>query len=130
MARRRRARSRRTAQQGKKGGLTLSTVTLLAFLFFVLIFAIALWLSQQASFGQIRAQQREAKDSISRSIAYQLSKAVASYAYSLETLARDPALIGLVQDGDKDAISQRSSELYKAYPYAKSLRIYQNIYKY
>ncbi|MGD8785572.1 MAG: hypothetical protein PVG75_14100, partial [Thioalkalispiraceae bacterium] len=69
MARRRRAR-RRAKQQVKKGGLTLSTVTLLAFLFFVLIFAVALWLSQQASFGQIRNLQREAKDSVSRSIAY------------------------------------------------------------
>ncbi len=124
MARGRRAR-RRAKKQGKKGGLTLSTVTLLAFLLFVLIFAIALWLSQQASFGQIRAQQREAKDSISRSVAYQLSKAVSAYAYSLEILARDPALIALVQDGDKKTIAQRSSQLYKVFPYAKSLRIYQ-----
>ncbi|MGD9386272.1 MAG: hypothetical protein PVF28_06930, partial [Thioalkalispiraceae bacterium] len=124
MARRRRAR-RRAKQQVKKGGLTLSTVSLLAFLFFVLIFAVALWLSQQASYGQIRAQQREAKDSVSRSIAYQLSKAVESYAYSLEILARDPALIGLVRDGDKKAIDKRSSQLYKTFPYAKSLRIYQ-----
>ena len=121
MARGRRAR-RRAKKQGKKGGLTLSTVTLLAFLLFVLIFAIALWLSQQASFGQIRTQQREAKDSISRSVAYQLSKAVSAYAYSLEILARDPAL---VQDGDKKTIAQRSSQLYKVFPYAKSLRIYQ-----
>ena len=124
MARGRRAR-RRAKKQGKKGGLTLSTVTLLAFFLFVLIFAIALWLSQQASFGQIRAQQREAKDSISRSVAYQLSKAVSAYAYSLEILARDPALIALVQDGDKKTITQRSSQLYKVFPYAKSLRIYQ-----
>jgi len=124
MARGRRAR-RRAKKQGKKGGLTLSRVTLLAFLFFVLIFAIALWLSQQASFVQIRAQQREAKDSISRSVAFQLSKAVASYAYSLEILARDPEMIALVQDGEKRAIQQRSSQLYKTFPYAKSLRIYQ-----
>ncbi|MGD8926322.1 MAG: phosphomannomutase/phosphoglucomutase, partial [Thioalkalispiraceae bacterium] len=124
MARRRRGR-RRAKQQVKKGGLSLSTVTLLAFLLFVLIFALALWLSQQASYVQIRAQQREAKDVVSRSVAYQLSKAVASYAYSLETLARDPAIIALMQEGDKEAISKRSSQLYKAYPYAKSLRLYQ-----
>jgi len=124
MARGRRSR-RRAKQQGKKSGLTLSTVTLLAFLFFVLIFAVALWLSQQASFGQIRAQQVEARSSISRSVASQLSKAVASYAYSLEILARDPALISLVKDGQKAAIKQRSSQLYKTFPYARSLRIYQ-----
>ncbi len=124
MARGRRAR-RRAKQQGKKGGLTLSTVIWLAFFLFVLIFAIALWLSQQASFEQIRAQQREAKDSISRSVTFQLSKAVASYAYSLEILARDPALIALMREGKKAAIAQRSLQLYKTFPYAKSLRIYR-----
>ena len=123
MARRRRGR-RRVKRQGKKGGLPLSTVTLVAFLFFVLIFAIALWLSLQVSFGQIRANQREAKEVISHSVASQLSKAVASYAYSLEILARDPDLIALVSGGDKKAIKQRSSQLYTTFPYAKSLRIY------
>ena len=123
MARRRRGR-RRVKRQGKKGGLPLSTVTLVAFLFFVLIFAIALWLSLQVSFGQIRANQREAKEVISHSVASQLSKAVASYAYSLEILARDPDLIALVSEGDKKAIKQRSSQLYTTFPYAKSLRIY------
>jgi phosphomannomutase/phosphoglucomutase len=123
MARRRRSR-RRAKQQGKKGGLTLSTVSLLAFLFFVLIFSIALWLSQQISFAQISSLQREAKDSVSRSASFQLSKAIESYAYSLETLARDPLIIDLVGSADKDAIAQRSAELYKAFPYALSLRIY------
>ncbi len=123
MARRRRAR-RRTTKKGLKAGLTLSTVSLLAYLLFILIFAIALWLSQQASFSQIRMQQRAAKNTISTSVADQLSKTVSSYAHSLESLARDPVLIKLVGNGDRAAISKRSAELYKVFPHAIALRIF------
>ncbi len=123
MARRRRAR-RRATKKGLTGGLTLSTVSLLAYLLFILIFAVALWLSQQASFSQIRMQQRAAKESISTSVADQLSQTVASYAHSLESLARDPALINLVSGGEQAAIRKRSAELYKAFPHAIALRIF------
>ena len=125
MARRRRAARRRANKKGIKGGLTLSTVSLLAYLLFILIFAIALWLSLQASFSQIRIQQRMAKESISTSVADQLAKTVASYAHSIESLARDPALIKLVRDGEQAELQQRSVELYKVFPHALSLRIYK-----
>ncbi len=123
MARRRRGR-RRATEKGLKGGLTLSTVSLLAYLLFIIIFALALWLSQQASFGQIQMQQRAAKETISTSVADQLSKTVASYAHSLESLARDPVLIQLVGSGDSAAIRKRSEQLYKVFPHAISLRIF------
>lgn len=123
MARRRRSR-RRSSEQPKSGGMTLSRVSLLAFALVVLVFAITLWVAQQLSYDQIRSQRRDAKDAISRSVAFQLSKAVASYTYSLESLTRDPALIALVQGGDQGAISHRSAELYKAFPHALALRIF------
>ena len=123
MARRRRSR-RRSSEQPKSGGMTLARVSLFAFALVVLIFAITLWVAQQLSYDQIRYQQILAKDAISRSVAFQLSKAVASYAQSLESMARDPATIALVQSGDQDAINHRSAELYKAFPHALALRIF------
>ncbi len=122
MARRR--RTRRRAQQGKHG-LTLNTGMLLAYLSFVFIFVIAIWISQQASYGQIRLQQRTAADVISRSVAFQLSKVVASYTHSLESMTKDPALIELLRTGDEATIQQRSAELYKAFPYALALRMFK-----
>jgi len=123
MARRRRAR-RRATKEGLKGGLTLSTVSLLSYLLFIMIFALALWISQQASFSQIRMQQHAAKNTITTSVADQLSKTVASYAHSLESLAKDPVLINLVGSGDRAAIRKRSAELYKVFPHAIALRIF------
>ena len=90
MARRRRSR-KRAAQT--KGGMTLVRVSLIAFALFVFIFAVTLWLSQQISYSQISNQQREAKGVVSRSVSFQLSQAVGSYAHSLESMARDPALV-------------------------------------
>jgi len=104
--------------------MTLSRVSLLAFGLVVLIFAITFWFAQQISYSQIRSQQRAAKDVISRSVAFQLSKAIASYAHSLESLARDPALIALLANGDERAITERSLELYKAFPQARALRLF------
>ena len=126
MARRRGSRARRRAQHpGKLGGMTLSTVTWLAFMFFVLIFALAFWLSQYASYGQIRQQQRTASEAVTRSVSYQLSRAALSYAHSLESLARDPALIELIQTGNEATLNQRASQLYQAFPYALALRIFR-----
>lgn len=123
VSRRRRSR-RRGSEAPKSGGMTLSRVALLVFAIVVLIFALTLWLTQQLSYDQIRTQQREAKDVISRSVAFQLSKAIASYAHSLESMARDPALIALLRNENQAAIQQRSLELYKAFPYALALRIF------
>lgn len=126
MARRRGSRARRRAQQpGKLGGVTLNTVTLTGFLFFVLIFALTFWLSQYASYNQIRMQQRRAGDAVTLSVAYQLSSAAASYANSLESLARDPALIELIKSGNDAALQQRAAQLYQAFPYALALRIFR-----
>lgn len=127
MARRRGSRARRRGQQpGKLGGVTLNTVSLLGFLAFVFVFAIAFWFSQYASYGQIRMQQRTADDAVTRSVAYQLSRAAMSYAYSLESLARDPALVALIKNGDDAALKQRAAQLYQAFPYALALRIFRN----
>jgi phosphomannomutase/phosphoglucomutase len=126
MARRRGSRSRRRAQQpGKLGGVTLNTVTLVGFLSFVLVFALTFWLSQYASFGQIRLQQRTASEAVAHSVAYQLSRSAMSYAYSLESLARDPALIALIERGTATELQQRAAQLYQAFPYALALRIYR-----
>ena len=125
MARRRRGR-RRAAKKNPQNGLTLKTVSLLAYLFFIFIFAVALWLSLQSSFSQVRDQQRGAKEAISISIADQLAKTVASYAQSLEGVARDPAMINLLRESDKSTIEQRSAELVKVFPHALSLRLYRH----
>jgi len=125
MARRRTSRAKKRAKQQGKSGLTLDTVTLMAYMFFVLIFAIALWLSQQASYSQIRLQQTTASDAVSRSVTYQLSRAANSYAYALESMARDPALLQLITNADDAALSQRAQELYKAFPYSIALRIFR-----
>jgi phosphomannomutase/phosphoglucomutase len=126
MARRRGSRARRRGQQPSKlGGITLNTVALTGFLFFVLIFAVTFWLSQYASYNQIRMQQRTAGDAVVLSVAYQLASAVASYTNSLEDLARDPALIDLVKSGNDAALQQRASQLYQAFPYALALRIFR-----
>ena len=126
MARRRGSRARRRAQQpGKLGGITLNTVALTGFLFFVLIFALTFWLSQYASYNQIRMQQRTAGDTVVLSVAYQLSSAVASYATSLESMARDPELVNLIKSGDAAALKKRADELSRSFPYALALRIFR-----
>ena len=126
MARRRGSRARRRGQKpGKLGGMTLNTVTLVGFLAFVLVFAIAFWFSQYAAYGQIRMQQRTASEAVTRSVAYQLSQAAMSYAYSLESLARDPALVNLIKNGDAATLQQRAEQLYQAFPYALALRIFR-----
>ena len=126
MARRRGSRARRRAQQpGKLGGITLNTVALTGFLFFVLIFALTFWLSQYASYNQIRMQQRTAGDAVVLSVAYQLSSAVESYATSLESMARDPELVNLIKSGDAAALKKRADELSRSFPYALALRIFR-----
>lgn len=126
MARRRGSRARRRGQkQGKLAGLTLNTVALIGFLCFVVIFALAFWLSQYASFAQIREQQRTADDAVTRSVAFQISAAAASYANSLESLAHDPAMIDLIKNGDAAALKKRGEQLYRAFPYALALRIFR-----
>ena len=126
MARRRGSRARRRGQAPSKlGGVTLNTVTLVGFLVFVLVFAMAFWFSQYASYGQIRMQQRTASEAVTRSVAYQISRVAMSYAYSLESLARDPALIELIKSGDDAALQQRAAQLYQAFPYALVLRIFR-----
>ncbi len=126
MARRRGSRARRRAQKpGKLGGVTLNTVTLTGFLFFVLIFALTFWLSQYASYNQIRMQQRTAGDTVVKSVAYQLTSAVASYTTSLESMARDPELVSLIKTGDDTALNKRANELSQAFPFALALRIFR-----
>lgn len=126
MARRRGSRARRRAQKpGKLGGVTLNTVTLTGFLFFVLIFALTFWLSQYASYNQIRIQENAASDAIVLSVAYQLSSAAESSATTLESMARDPELVSLVKTGDEAALNKRAKELSLAFPYALTLRIYR-----
>ncbi len=125
MARRRSSRARKRAKKQGKGGLTLDTVVLLAYMFFVLIFAIALWFSQQAAYSQIHLQQRTSSDAISRSVSFQLSRAAISYAYALESMARDPALISLMKKFDDQALAKRAAQLHKVFPYAIALRIFR-----
>lgn len=126
MARRRGSRARRRGQKpGKLSGVTLNTTTLTGFLFFVLIFAVTFWLSQYASYNQIRTQQRTADTAVKSSVAYQLSSAAAAYATSLENLARDPAMIDLIEHGDESALTQRAAQLRQAFPSALALRIYR-----
>jgi len=126
MARRRGSRARRRAQKpGKLGGISLNTVTLTGFLFFVLIFALTFWLSQYASYNQIRLQQRAAGNEVVSSVAYQLSSAVQSYTNSLESLARDPVMVNLINNGNEAQLSARAKELSRAFPYALALRIYR-----
>lgn len=104
--------------------MSLSTVTLLAYACFVAIFAIALYTTQHISYLQIGQQQRLARDTLSKSVAYQLSQAVASYAYSLESIARDPGLIELIQNGDETVLRDRSAQLHQVFPHALALRIF------
>jgi len=127
MARRRGSRARRRAQsQGKLGGLTLKTVTLIAFLAFTFIFAVAFWSSQYAAYGQIRLQQRAASEALTRAVSYQIAQAANAYANSLEIMARDPALLELIKSGSDAELQRRSLQLYKAFPYALALRIFKS----
>lgn len=126
MARRRGSRARRRGQQtGKLGGVSLNTVTLIGFLCFVVIFALAFWLSQYASYGQIRIQQRTADEAVTRSVADQISSAATAYADTLEGLARDPALIQLVKSGTAAELKQRAMQLSQAFPDVLALRIFK-----
>ncbi|MEJ2362863.1 MAG: hypothetical protein P8Z75_15875, partial [Gammaproteobacteria bacterium] len=126
MARRRGSRARRRGQKpAKLGGVTLNTITLIGFLCFVLVFALAFWLSQYASFNQIRALQSSADEAVTHSVAFQLSSVAAGYTNALESLAHDPAMISLVKQGDPAALQKRATQLYKAFPYALALRIFR-----
>lgn len=123
MARRRRNRARRGVQQGKKGGLTLNTVTLLAYMFSVLILAAGLWVSQQLSYSQILFQREAAAGAVAKSVAYQLTQAAASNVHALESMANDPALATLLENGDQAAVAARAKELKGSFPMALDLRI-------
>jgi phosphomannomutase/phosphoglucomutase len=123
MARRRRNRARRSAQQGKKGGLTLNTVLLLSYMFAVLILAAGLWVSQQLSYTQIIFQREAAAGAVAKSVAYQLTQAAASDVHALESMARDPALAVLLENGEQAAVAARARELKSSFPMALDLRI-------
>lgn len=123
MARRRRNRARRSAPQGKKSGLTLNIVSLLAYMFSVLILAAGLWVSQQLSYTQILFQRDAAASAVAKSVAYQLTQAAASDVHALESMARDPALAVLLESGDPAAVAARARELKGSFPMALDLRI-------
>ena len=123
MARRRSSRSRRRAQESKNPGMTLNTVTLMSYLFGVLILALALWVSMQLSYNQIVFQREAAAEAVAKSVAYQITQAAASDVHALESIARDPAMVALIESGDANAMRARAIQLKTAFALALDLRI-------
>ena len=123
---RRRSRSRRNRNKASASkGLTLSTVSLLAYLGFVLILFLAVWSGQQASYSQIKIKQIEASRTISSSVSRELSTIVTSYANVLETIASDPSIVDELVAGDSAGLERRSALLVDQFDGATALRFYQ-----
>jgi phosphomannomutase/phosphoglucomutase len=104
--------------------LPLRTVSLLAYLFFIAIFATAMWLGQHFGLSQIRDIQERAQKATARSISEQLNQLVRTQTETLEGLIQDPALHRLLRTGDQTAINARARELKSIFKGALALRIF------
>ena len=123
MARRRRRKNRQ--QQIKSSGITLGATSLIAFILFSAIFAVAVFTGQMTPLKALQTQENAVLENEARRTAGGISQAVSDYANGLHSIARDPLTRQLLLDGDQSAIAQREGELESIFKDALQVRLLQ-----
>jgi phosphomannomutase/phosphoglucomutase len=118
-----RRRRKRKQQVVKPGGVSLTTVTFIAFLLFSAILAVAVFVGQMTPLTALQVQENAVLDNVAQRAAASINHSVAEYAEGLHTIAADPATRELLQSGNVLDISRRERELQGIFANALRLRI-------
>ncbi|MDR9436598.1 MAG: phosphomannomutase/phosphoglucomutase [Thiohalophilus sp.] len=125
MARRRKRKSKSQQQQIRSSGITLSAVSLIAFLLFSAILSVSVFIGQMTPLNALQTQENAVLENEARRTAAGISEAVADYAHALSSIARDPQTRELLQSGNRSAIAERESELQSMFDNALRVRLLQ-----
>ncbi|MGD8408401.1 MAG: hypothetical protein PVF21_07305, partial [Thiohalophilus sp.] len=123
MARRRRRKNRQ--QQIKSSGISLGATSLIAFLLFSAILAVAVFTGQMTPLYALQTQKNAVLENEARRTAAGISQAISDYANGLHSIARDPITRQLLLDGDQSAIARREGELETIFKDALQVRLLQ-----
>ncbi|MFP3874649.1 MAG: phosphomannomutase/phosphoglucomutase [Thiohalophilus sp.] len=125
MARRRKRKSRHQQQQINSGGVTLTTVSLIAFFLFSAILVVAVFTGQMTPLLALQTQENAVLENEARRTATGISEAVTDYAQGLHSVAKDPQTRELLRSGDRGAIAEREHELQSMFDNALQVRLLQ-----
>jgi phosphomannomutase/phosphoglucomutase len=118
-----RRRKKRGGGASSSGGQGLTTVSLFAFVAFVLILGAALFIAQLDMANRLAAQQAIVAKTNAQRSATQLSKAVTSYQNLMVGIVTEPAIGKLIQSANKSAITEREQQLKSLFPSALQVRL-------
>ncbi len=116
-----RGKKKTKSKSAKSGGLTLNTISLLAYILFCVVIIVIVNVLQFNTQHIINAQQSSLLYSAASKSASRLGVEVATYASGVRAIALDPETRKLIQQ-DPAAIIKRQQELVKIFPHAMSLR--------
>lgn len=125
MARRRKRKSKNQEQQIRSSGITLSAVSLIAFLLFSAILVVSVFIGQMTPLNALQTQENAVLENEARRTAAGISREVADYAQGLHSIARDPQTRELLRSGNRAAIAERESELLTMFDNALRVRLLQ-----
>ncbi|MDZ7661791.1 phosphomannomutase/phosphoglucomutase [Thiohalophilus sp.] len=125
MARRRKRKSKHQQQQISSGGVTLTTVSLIAFFLFSAILTVAVFTGQMTPLLALQTQENAVLENEARRTATGISEAVADYAQGLHSVAKDPQTRELLRSGNRAAIAEREHELQSMFNNALQVRLLQ-----
>lgn len=117
-----RTKKRRNKDGPNKGGLSLNTISLLAFILFSAVFVIVVHAIRLSTQNIIDQQSKAIVQSQAAEIASRISNAVAPYTEGVRAIAMDPATRKLIYAQNPVALVKRQAELIKIFPQALSLR--------
>lgn len=123
MGRRSVRRRKKRSSGGGSGGQGLLAVSLLAFVLFSLILAVALFATQVSNVHRLQQQQEIVAEANAQQSASSLSKQVISYQSLMAGIVTDPSITQLILSGDRQAINQRQAQLKGLFPSALAVRL-------
>ncbi len=123
MAKTRKRRTRKSRKSGSQFALSLNAAALLAFVFFSLIVLVASFFSQYPGLTELRLQQGAVVNAMAERAAHKLAFQISYYSQALRSIAADPSVRHLIEQGDGAGRQARAELLKKQFPGALRLRL-------
>ncbi|MBN4080711.1 hypothetical protein JYT31_03500, partial [Beggiatoa alba] len=113
----------RNNRQVNKSGLTLNTISLLAFVVFSITFIVMLFIMRWSTLNIIDKQNDAAKQNSANLFVSRLSLSIARYSNGVRFIAEDPQTLEVLLSNDAAKIAQRQRQLLKLFPDGLSFRL-------
>ncbi len=117
-------RSLRKRRRGRRRGLALSTLSVLAFAGFTAILVLAMSANQLGTKLRLQAQRDGLVVADAERRGHQLDLFIEEYAAGVRALARDPAMQRLMRERDPAALRARAAEIRQAFEGVLDVRLF------